>query len=334
MVGCGKGDRMAEQKAVLRRKVAAARPADTPVETGARAWRVAVARAARDCIGLDLAVPVLRDDRRSLGELLDLLPDRALLAVLEGPEQGLGLLALSPEVLAGVIEQQTIGRVAATPPLPRRPTRTDAAMCIRLVDAALSALETALATSPDLTWTAGFRYASFLDEARPVGLLLEDVPFRVLACDVDLAGGVRSGRVLLALPAEGRGPRPAPPPPGGETPATAQAWQASLDGAVLGAEIVLDAVIARLRLPLAQAMALEPGAILPLRDGHLDRVALIAPGGDTIATGKLGQHRGARALKLRKLADVAPPPAAPTTPVLAPAETAGTVAPTPLARSA
>lgn len=325
---------MAERDAVLRRKVAAARPAETPVETGGRAWRVAIARAARDCMGLDMAVPVLRDDRRSLGEVLDLLPERALLAVLEGPEQGLGLLALSPEVLAAVIEQQTIGRVSATPPLPRRPTRTDAAMCIRLVDAALLALETALATSPDLTWTAGFRYASFLDEARPVGLLLEDVPFRVLSCDVDLASGARSGRVMLALPAEGRGPRPAAPPSTGETPTTGQAWQAALDGAVLGAEIVLDAVIARLRLPLAQAMALEPGAILPLRDGHLDRVALIAPGGDTIATGKLGQHRGARALKLRKLSDAAAPPAAPATPMPTPADTAGPALPTALARSA
>jgi flagellar motor switch protein FliM len=323
---------MADKQGVLRRKLAAARPAETVGETGARAWRVAFARAARECIGLDMAVPVLRDDRRSLGELLDLVPDRALLAVLEGPEQGLGLLALSAEVLAAVIEVQTIGRVPATAPVPRRPTRTDAAMSVRLVDAALSMLETALATSPDLTWTAGFRYASFLEETRPLGLLLEDVPFRVLSCEVSMADGARDGRVLLALPAEGRGPRPADPPPQGETPVTAQAWQAGLNGAVLGAEVPLDAVIARLRLPLGEAMSLEPGVLLPLRDGRLDGVTLVAPGGESVATGKLGQHRGMRALKLHRLADDAPPPRSMDSEPLA--ERATGLAPQPLARTA
>lgn len=292
---------MAEQGSILRRKLATARPVETGAETGGRAWRVAFARAARDCIGLDLAVPILRDDRRSLGELLDLVPDRALLAVLEGPGQGLGLLAMSPDLLAAVIEMQTIGRVTATAPLPRRPTRTDAAMSARLIDVALATLETALATSPDLTWTAGFRYASFLDEPRPLSLLLDDVPYRLLVCDLEIGGGVRQGRVLLALPAEGRGPKPAPAPPADETPVTAQAWAAAMQGAVLGSEVTLEGVIARTRLPLAQAMALEVGMILPLKGARIDQVAVSVPGGVVVATGKLGQHKGMRALKLRRV---------------------------------
>lgn len=334
---------MTDQGGVLRRKVVAARPPETGTETGARAWRVAFARAARDCIGLDLAVPVLRDDRRSLGELLELLPERALLAVLEGPGQALGLLALSPEMLAAVIETQTIGRVAATPPAPRRPTRTDAAMSARLIDAALAGLESALACSPDLTWTGGFRYASFLDEPRPLGLLLDDVPYRLLSCEIDIAGGARQGRVLLALPAEGRGPKPAPRPPADETESTAQAWQAALNGAVLGAEVVLDAVVGRIRLPLAQAMALEPGMLLPLGDARVDGVALVSPGSGRIATGKLGLHKGMRALKLRRIqgealpepvADRPPMPARATAIPAATATTQPQAAPPPLARSA
>ena len=292
---------MSEQGGVLGRKLAAARPVETGTETGARAWRVAFARAARDCFGLDLAVPILRDDRRSLGELLDLVPDRALLAVLEGPAQGLGLLAMSPDLLAAVIEMQTIGRVGATPPLPRRPTRTDAAMSVRLIDAALTTLETALASSPDLTWTAGFRYASFLEDPRPLGLLLDDIPYRLLACDIDIADGARQGRLLLVLPAEGRGPKPLPALPLGETPVTSQAWTAAMQGAVLGSEVALDAVIGRLRLPLSQAMALEPGMIVPLTEARIDQVSLLVPGRAAIAVGKLGQHKGMRALKLRRV---------------------------------
>jgi flagellar motor switch protein FliM len=333
---------MADQGDVLRRKLAAARPVETGTETGGRAWRVAFARAARDCIGLDLAVPILRDDRRSLGELLDLVPDRGLLAVLEGPEQGLGLLVMSPELLAAVIEMQTIGRVAATAPLPRRPTRTDAAMSARLIDAALATLETALATSPDLVWTAGFRYASFLDEPRPLGLLLDDVPYRLITCDLDIAAGVRQGSILLALPAEGRGPKPAPAPAPNETPLTARAWTSAMETAVLGSDVVLDAVIGRLRVPLSQAMALAPGMILPLNEARIDHVSVVIPGQAAIATAKLGQNKGMRALKLRRIqGDTAGAPAStvadrPTLPqtIRPTVDPQASVDPGPLARTA
>ena len=323
---------------ILRRKVAV-RKADKGAETGARAWRTAFARVARDRIGLDLAVPSLRDDRRSLAELLDMLPDRALLAVLEGPGHGLGLLAMSPDLTASVIEAQTTGRVTASPPLPRRPTRTDATMSAGLIDGALAALETALAQSPDLGWTAGFRYASFLEEPRPLGLLLDDIPYRVLLCDLDIAAGARQGRVLLALPAEGRGPKPAPAPPADETPATALAWQAALTGAVMGADVPVEAVIGQIRLTLAQAMALEPGMVLPLAGARLDGITLRGPGGQPMGRGQLGQHHGMRALRLRDMgaappaSDTAPPATAPVRPVGQTAADPPQTAP-PLARSA
>ncbi len=267
-------------------------------DTGARAWRVAFARAAREVIGLETSMAALRDDRQSLGELLDQIPDQALLALLEGPQQALGLLVLSPAALAAVIEMQTIGRVGPQAPPLRRPTRTDAAMSARLVDHALALLDTALAASPDLVWAGGFRYASFLAEARALGLLREDVPWRVLDCSLDLAGGARQGQVLLALPAEGRGPAPTSMPAEPET--GAGSWQARLQVAVMGSEVMLDAVIGRLKLPLGQAMALAPGMLLPLADGGgLDRVAIMGAGGSVVAGhGRLGQHRGMRALKL------------------------------------
>lgn len=312
---------MVVQGGVLRRKLSATRAATPEGDTGARAWRVAFARAAREVIGLEMAVATLRDDRQSLGELLDQIPDHALLALLEGPQQALGLLVLSPAALAAVIEMQTIGRLGPHAPALRRPTRTDAAMSARLVDHALALLDTALASSADLVWAGGFRYASFLDEARALGLLLEDVPWRVLDCTLDLASGSRQGQVLLALPAEGRGPAPSSAPPVEE--AAGGSWQTRLQAAVMGSEVTLDAVIGRLRLPLGQALALEPGMLLPLADGGgLDRVALIGAGSAVPAGhGRLGQHRGMRALKLHSRAAAgspAPAPAAPAAGIQAP----------------
>jgi len=302
---------MAGESGVMRRKLAVGRADGAQAQSGARAWRVAFARAARGACGLELAAQSLRDDRMSLGELLDQLPDRALFAVIEGPGQGLGLLVLAPEMLASAIEMQTIGKVAAGPPIPRRPTRTDAAMTAGLIDMALEGLETALATSADLCWTAGFRYASFLEDARPLALLLEDVPFRVLTTEYDIATGTRSGKVLLALPAEGKGPKPARLGDPGGTDPEAREWGLAFGASVLGADVALDAVIGRFSISLQGAMALEVGMEFRLPDASLDTVTLLVPGGDMLAQGKLGQHRGMRAVRLRAVGSGSANPAEP-----------------------
>ncbi|MFD1808624.1 hypothetical protein ACFSHQ_12445 [Gemmobacter lanyuensis] len=54
--------------------------------------------------------------RLSLAELLDLPADRALIALLEGPRAATGLMILGPDLLSGLIEAQTLGRVLQTPP--------------------------------------------------------------------------------------------------------------------------------------------------------------------------------------------------------------------------
>ncbi|MDO9524423.1 MAG: FliM/FliN family flagellar motor switch protein, partial [Gemmobacter sp.] len=277
-----------------RRKIGILRAqvADAGNETAARAWRLGLARAARDEIGLPVAVRAIRDDRRSLAELLELPPERALLAVLEGPGQVMGLLAVSPELLASMIEMQTVGAVANTAAPTRRPTRTDAAMSAALIDRALTDMETTLATASDLVWAGGFRYASFLEDARPLGLLLEDVPYRVLIADLDIAEGRRTGRALLALPAEGRGPKPsARPLPPDATIAQATNWSTALTEGVLGSGAMLEVVIGRVRLPLAQILALTPGAVLPLGSATLDSLVVQTPEGMVVATGRHGQNR-------------------------------------------
>ena len=292
---------MAAGAGTIRRIIGAVRvdAGDPRGETASRAWRLALARSAHDAIGLALEVADLRDGRLSLTELLDLPADRSLLAVLEGPGESLGFLAMSPDLLAAMIEAQTIGKVALQAPLPRRPTRTDAAMCAPVIDRALADLEAALAHASDLVWAGGFRYASFLEDARPLGLLLEDQPYRVLQAEVGVCDGARRGQVLLALPAEGRGRQPVRPD-GLADPAVraARDWSEALGAAVLGADVALEAVLGRLRLPLSSVMALSPDDVLPLGAAQLDQVLLEAPDGRVIATGKLGQNRGMCALRL------------------------------------
>ena len=288
------------QIGVIRRKVLAGRAVLAEGGPGAdRGWRLALARAARDALKLPLEVTGLTLARQSLAELLEQPPDFALIIVLEGPQDGLGLLVISPQVLAGMIEILTIGKVAAGPALARKPTRTDAAMVAGMIDLALAGLETALAQEADLIWAGGFRYASFLDDPRPLGLLLEDTSYRVLNAEVTLANGGRGGTVLLALPAEGRGVVPhLPYNPAQDAAETGPAFAAALAEQVAGADCSLDAVLARISMPLAAVLDLRVGAVLGLARAGLDQISFEGIDGRKVAEGKLGQNRGMRAIRL------------------------------------
>jgi flagellar motor switch protein FliM len=305
---------VAEEQGIIRRKIAASRAVLAEGGPGAdRGWRLALARAARDRLNLPLEVTQLALARRSLAELLEMPPDRGLIAVLQGPAEGLGLLVLAPAVLAAMIEVQTVGKVGSGALPNRRPTRTDAAMVAEMLDAALEGLELVLAQEADLIWAGGFRYGSFLDDPRPLGLLLEDTAYRVLTAEVSLGLGARTGQVLLALPAEGRGAVPALH----HVHVDAQAGPAfaeALSVQVEGADCVLDAVLARVSLPLNRVLGLKVGEVVTLARAGIDRINFEGLDGRALAEGKLGQHRGMRAIRLT------PPEAASgAKPIVAPA---------------
>ena len=285
---------------VIRRKIAASAAERGEGVPGAdRGWRLALARAARDRLKLPLEVTRLTPGQMSLVEVLDVPPELALIAMLQGPGEGVGLMVLAPEVLAAMIEVQTLGKVATTPLAPRKPTRTDAAMVADVVDAALEGLETALAEEADLIWAGGFRYASFLDDPRPLGLLLEDVAYRVMRCEVALGHGARAGQVVLALPAEGRGRSPMRPQAMAEAEAQAgPAFAAALAAQVEAADCVLDAVLARVTLPLTRVLDLAVGEVLTLPRASIDRLSFVGLDGRSLSEGRLGQQRGMRAIRL------------------------------------
>lgn len=339
---------------ILRRKIQSGRRVvhlDTN-DCAPRAWRVAFGRALLERLNLHLEVAEVREHQRKLGELIEVIPERALIALLEGPEGVTGILALSNGLMNALIEMQTMRQVAKAEPPVRRPTRTDAMMSIDAVNSALGDLGEELVHSPDVRWCAGFCYASFVEEVSALDLLLEDVPYKLLECSVQIAGTKRTGRVMLALPAEGRGPRPVPrrAVPDDDTRA-AEAWMSRIRETVMHVEAPIEGVVGRLRLPLSRILTLATDDLLPIESGGVDQVALEAAGGTRIATCKLGQNRGMRALRLRDLEDalrssfgVIPPvpeaemsqmPAPPTRPQLVPNQaTPGAAAPSATAPSA
>ena len=290
---------------VIRRKIDRARPTQAEGAPGAdRGWRLALARAARDAMGLDLEFRSLTIFRQSLAEILEQVPDRALLALLDGPRGGLGVIMLAPSVTATLIEKQTLGKLATQASAPRKASRIDAAMVAGVIDRALAGLDETLAEEADLSWAGGFRYASYLEDARPLGLMLEEEAYRVLSAEVGLGGGGREGRVILVLPAVGKGESPAQMPDMAEV--EAPQFTAALSAQVMQADCRLDAVIGRLTLPLRQIMALQIGEVLQLPSAAVDSVSIETVEGRRLAGARLGQNRGMRALKLTEALAVRP----------------------------
>ena len=305
----------AQAQSVLRRKAVAGRPTreGAPI-TAARALTNALAKSAQDLMGLALRVADVAESRMSLAEIPEALIDRSLLAILEGPAEGLGLVMVPPATMSALIEMQTMGRLGQTLPEPRKPTRIDATMAAEFHDVTLGHFAETLGELPDITWAGGFRYASFLDDPRPLGLILEDISYRVFTLNLQLgSGGEREGTLLLALPAQGRGagPRKAgakPDPEANAEPAaqddlaalTREAdWAEQFERSVLASTAQLDAVLHRVTLPLSAVMGLQVGMTIPVPYAALEELKIEGLGRRKLSMARLGQAQGMRAIRIQ-----------------------------------
>lgn len=290
----------------LRMKLRRPRPAEVAEPGAARAWRLALARAAAagaPC--LQLEVGALADRELGLADVLELPGPRSLILLLDGPAGQTGLAVLAPALVTGLVEAMTLGQVLRAPAQDRVPTRTDSVIAGAFLDASLREAEALLASDPEVSWIADFHQATFLTDPRPLGYMLDDQPFRMLRAEIALAGGARSGALMLVLPAQGRGRMPVAPPRRAVESAPADDFGQQLARQVAGAEVRLDAVIARLSLPLGRLMALQPGDTLPLEGSRLDHVTLTAIDGTEVGVGRLGQARGGRAVRLTRVGKAA-----------------------------
>ncbi|MGO4853372.1 FliM/FliN family flagellar motor switch protein [Phaeovulum sp. W22_SRMD_FR3] len=304
---------------VLRRKAEAGKPAPVAAAvTPPRALGQALAKTAQDLMGLPLRVANIDQSRMSLADLPEALEDRALLAMLEGPGEALGLVVMPQSTYSALIEFQTMGRLSAAVPAPRKPTRTDASLSAEFIDAFLTLFEADLVALEDITWAGGFRYASYLDDPRPLGLLLEDVSYRVMKVEMALgAGGDRMGNLMLVLPAQGRGPGPkalrkaaaaAPEARGsgfgndlpdmGEEPSDEVVWSEKMESTILGTTATLDGVLHRVTLPLSAVLGWVPGTVLPVPMAALEGLRIEGSGGRLLGHARLGQNQGFRAMRI------------------------------------
>ncbi|MCZ0961140.1 FliM/FliN family flagellar motor C-terminal domain-containing protein [Paracoccus benzoatiresistens] len=293
------------------------------------------ARAAANAVGRALErlyrLPVLPIDIQSgaatLAELPELLPDQSLLVVLQGPGDQIGAMALGFDTVTALIEVQALGRVTARPAERRKLTRSDAAICVDFVNALMAELGAEMGAVEGFGPIQGYRYATYLDDPRPLVLMLEDRPYRSLSFELRFGGAeTRDGRILIAVPHKAE-VRPAAPPAAAALPAPAAVPQApSLAGAMAAAPVEVVGVLCRRTVTLGELRALVPGRLLPLPRVNLAEARLETRDGQLLATGKLGESEGCHALRLHdpsRPAAEQPSHRAGLSPVLPPADLSG-----------
>lgn len=243
--------------------------------------------------GLDGTVVELSRSTVSLAELVDMTEPGLFLALLEGPGDAMGMVWLCPTALSALVEAQTTGQVvapAATDGPPRLPTRTDAALIAPMVDSFLHHAAERCAELPEGADVSGFLYGSFLDDRRPIGVVLDDLDYKVLQLRISLGQGMVTGLWTLVLPCSA--------PVEAAMQDKNDDWESRLTGAVENSQVTLNAVLCRFKLTLKEALALTKGDVLRVPESALETLALTALNGAALATGRLGQARGFRAVRL------------------------------------
>lgn len=271
--------------------------AAVPKPTPERAIVTAIGRAAQAACAMPVYPVQVRITPATLAELMEILPERGLIVVVEDPQGALGVVALCPAMLASVIEMQSLGRVTRQPPRERRATRTDASICADFVNLALAELSNELGQLTDQAAPV-FRFASFVEDPKPLELMLEDIAYRCLRMDMKVGqGGVRDAGLMVFLPdgdalraplVEGPARHAAPAPPVGR----------SLAGAVRTVPVSLNAVLCRRKISLRELRALQPGSVLMLPHDAMDTARLETISGQVVAQGKLGALHGSRAIRI------------------------------------
>lgn len=268
----------------------------------------AIGRAAERVHGLPLFFDRIDVGQAALAELGELLPEPALILVAEGPAEALGAVAICPGLLAAVIEMQAVGRVSSCALPMRRPTRTDGAICADFVNACLLELGDELAAQPGFEGLRGFRSASFLDDPRPLELMLEDTAFHLLSLRLRAGdAGQRDGRMVIALPVAAPARRPASPKMALPEPEPEKAQPAApgdlrsggtLAEVVRAVPIDLVGVLCRRMISLGELRGLSPGDTIALPADILGAATLETTGGQVLFRGKLGELAGRHALRL------------------------------------
>lgn len=263
--------------------------------TPARMLRTAMARAADGTVGLGLTVLGVADETTDLEAAVARAGDENLIFALTRLGETIGYAALDSETRSALVEVQTLGHLREVAGPGRPYTAGDVELSRPLLDAVLREIRCLAHDTPLDGWTNGVSCGPRLSSARSLSLALGEGRYRTVDLTLDFGVGERQGRALLSLPVPRKSPKT-------EAPTPSESFASALRESVLDAPARLHAVLHRVRLPLAEVEAFEVGRIIAMPGVTVSSVRLEGPGQEELATARLGQVSGLRAIRLEKSA--------------------------------
>lgn len=281
---------------ILRRKAADGRTEhQARAMTPTKALRLGMALSAEK--GMDLALDVTKVSHTRLPHraLQATLDDQSLLAILEGQNGEPGAMAMDMQVLAGLVEHQTLGQVIPTPVSERVPTKVDAALITPFMEDALMRFVRMLGEEGEPPyWLQHYKFGAMTMDTRTLSLAMTAQDYHMFVLDVTVAKGKKSGTMALIFP--------------DIEVLTADAEEDELtnvekfQSTVKQATTTLNVVVGRLKMPISAVQGLQVGEMLQLPDDPMASAQLESLAGEQVAEVKLGQLDGMRAICVPSLA--------------------------------
>lgn len=268
----------------VRRKLATGREAAAPADLALlRAFRKALPRVADESLGLALTLIGAHQRRMPQADLSEGLDSGWLLLSLTSSTVARAGVLMDPILVSALVQHQTLGAVAKDISPDRRLTGTDAALAAPLVDDLMKKIR-------DTTQYGSLRVERRMPDVRALLLPFDAESYLRAELTIDIAVGLHQGRVIFLLPDA--------PPPEPETAERGLAEPALMKDNAMVVKAELRAVIARLSLPLDTLNALKVGQVLPLADARMEKTELVSIEGRRVATARLGQADGFRAVRI------------------------------------
>ncbi len=260
----------------------------------AKAFHFAVPKAAQERLKVAMTVSDIHEIELSLSELLQEIGNEKLLFLLKAADQPCGVVAVDKQVMAGVIEAQTIGYITPKTAPDRAPTKTDGAMCENFVNSILNTFTIIMEDATIPEWGIGFQTRSIIENTRLLGLKLDDIPFVMNKLSVNFENGKKQGEMLFVFPKEVAHVEKTL----SDNITHDAPWAKTLQQSVIESKVQLTAVLHRTLMPLTQITDLKVGDIIEVPKDSITQIQIQGANGFFITVGKLGQKNGSRAVRL------------------------------------
>jgi flagellar motor switch protein FliM len=292
----GNGDTLMAQEngsSVLYRKTQVAREDfDARGMPPSKALRLALSKAADALWGLAVTVSTVEQVKLLQTAIESDDSISGLLMLLDGNNGSRGAAVVDMAFLSALIEVQTMGHVRKSDVQDRPLTRTDAAIVAPLMDEMLRLFDLHMGEATAEYTPAEFRFGDMIEDTRALALAMDKPEYERFRITADLGQGAKTGVLDILLPK-------APPaaPEALHQPGVGGAAD-TLQESAMNAPVALNAVMARISMPLDQVFGLQEGQVLSISRDTISQVQLVGSENHLVASVKLGQLNGWRAVRL------------------------------------